>query len=289
MTTVSAVDDWVFRPAALRFLPPYFMAMFFTRITKPDGAGPSWLDFKRGHPLRGSHRLQKSSAVTMPRLLYDPPIRPPPPSSRLLDDVEGRQKREAYAAWVLGSFATEKDVPTPLPAGQTLWDAFVAWEGRPPTGKIADDTIWKCAQKVVENMRSRAASQKAIRRDGIARKRDARTAEGIAAKISADHHDVETTEMDGERTDGDDDDFGGAVFSFSDDPSAGGSALHGGAWDSEEMIGAIIDDDTVLRSTSSKDACVPAITCGSSAEALLLDLGNATAGYSSFGYCLLFV
>lgn len=176
--------DWEHRPPIFRLLPPYVFHMVARRVQHPQGKKNTKdkLAFTAGHPLRATHKLaiRPRGELVLPRLLRNPPLRPPDEDEPDNDKTEA-ENRERFAAFVLGIFTTEAERDAPdLRGSRTLWEMLKRWESAP-----TECPIRRCCRQIAQNMATRAAIIEDQKKQGGLRIVDQRKAERIVASVAA--------------------------------------------------------------------------------------------------------
>ena len=202
---VSALDDYVYRDLRLSFLPPFFFHMWFVKERQDKifmeqqsdtyhGTGAPRFVLQSPHPQAATHMLRMRTAPVIPMWLHGLPNEVPSESSTATE-------RDGYAAFVLGSFASDRVWRVEPGEPGTLWAMYQAWL------KDTSCPFRPCTQQVLHNLEAYFSTRRAHRQRGEVRVAALRAAQELAQQLDAAGTVAAPHPMAGADDDDDDDDM----------------------------------------------------------------------------------
>lgn len=198
---VTEVQTYKCRNGALGDLSPVELAMGFDLDRHPPTKTLP-LDLHEDHPKASTHGHRRRPRPVLPQFISNLPPRP--------DDSSHDEDREAYAAYALALFYSDRRLGDLGEPGDTLWQQLQAWPIQKPRGPL--DTF---ALRMLGNAERQAAAREAMSRNAhimrMSRKADRKNkapcAEEGESEEEGDSDDEGWKGRRGQRNDGLDDEF----------------------------------------------------------------------------------
>lgn len=179
---VSALDDYIYRDAHLTFLPPFYFHMWFVKEVKDKifknqqrgeyrGTGAVRFKLQSQHPQASTHMLRMRATPLIPMWLHGLPNEVP-------SDASTPSERDTYAAFVLGSFASDRVWRTTPGEPGSVWLQYRSW--------LADTTcpFHSCTQQVLKNLQAYFSTRRAQRQRSEVRAAALKAAQDLAQELA---------------------------------------------------------------------------------------------------------
>lgn len=180
-TYVSALDDYIFRSDSLAFLPPFYYHMWVVKEKQDSifssqqhgmyhGSGTARFGLQSQHPQACTHMLRLRPRPVIPMWLHGLPTEIP-------SDTSPATEQDAYAAFVLGCFASDRVWRTVPGEPGAVWTQYKAW--------LADNScpFHACTKQVLNNLEAYLGTRRAQRQRSEVRAAALKAAQELADRL----------------------------------------------------------------------------------------------------------
>ncbi len=188
---INEVQAYKFRNAALSPLSPMELTMEFVLERNPKKS-PRPLTLMSDHPQCHTHSHKRRPNPLVAQFIANHPPRP--------DDNASNNEKEAYAAYALSVFYSDRMVQDLGELGCTLWEKLSAWALLKPRGDLDE-----LALRMLGNAERQAAAREAMSREStmlrMSRKEKKKATAGLDGDVGQDGSDEDDSDEEEERLD----------------------------------------------------------------------------------------